>query len=359
VLVVGTFAYGRFRFAQDTLYPGPRVMVVQPNHQHARGGAKLVTQEQQIEFHLRVTRDALSKGGRPDVVVWSETVMPPLNAEARDALRRESSGKFLEEIHQTLAQLAREHRTSLVTGAYYVGGWKPVDGKLTATDIRNSAYVYDPTGTQFAGRYDKIHLVPFSEIMPMRQTIPILHRALLRLAAYSAEYPLVPGPADALTVFTLRPFVNDALAGEPSWKFVTPICSEDFDAPLIASMFRPGPDGRKRADFIANLTNDGWFRGNMRDQHLQCAVFRSIENRAPTARADNTGISGFIDPLGRTSNLIGKGEEGTATQQLMLDRRVSFYSRVGDVFGIGCFVLTCAAGLSPVIRRVVMRRGSA
>src|SRR5688572_23981697 len=48
VLIVATFAYGRFRFAQDTLYPGPRVMVVQPNHQHARGGAKLVTQEQQI-----------------------------------------------------------------------------------------------------------------------------------------------------------------------------------------------------------------------------------------------------------------------------------------------------------------------
>ena len=120
----------------------------------------------------------------------------------------------------------------------------PVDGKLTATDIRNSAYVYDPTGTQFAGRYDKIHLVPFSEIMPMRQTIPILHRALLRLAAYSAEYPLVPGPADALTVFTLRPFVNDTLAAEPSWKFVTPICSEDFDAPLIASI--PGTPGYTR-----------------------------------------------------------------------------------------------------------------
>ena len=67
---------------------------------------------------------------------------------------------------------------------------------------------------------------------------------------------------------------------------------------------RRRPAVRKRADFLVNVTNDGWFMANENSQHLQAAVFRSIENRAPTARSVNTGISGFVDPLGRAEGLI-------------------------------------------------------
>src|SRR5699024_751841 len=135
------------------------------------------------------------------------------------------------------------------------------------------------------------------------------------------------GPADALTVFPLQ-----SAAGES--RFVAPICFDDIDSALIRKMFRGPPAGAsdgggsgKRADFIDNLTNDGWFRWSEQPQHLQHALFRSIENRAPTARAVNTGVSGFIDSCGRVGKTVPVGTIGTATQQLVLDRRVTFYTR--------------------------------
>jgi len=88
-----------------------------------------------------------------------------------------------------------------------------------------------------------------------------------------------------------------------------------------------------------NITNDGWFRYNEMPQHFQAAVFRSIENRVPTARSVNTGISGFIDSNGRAEDTISPSTEGIAAHTLMLDGRDSIYTRFGDVFAF-----LCAAG---------------
>jgi apolipoprotein N-acyltransferase len=127
------------------------------------------------------------------------------------------------------------------------------------------------------------------------------------------------------------------------WRFVTPICFEDIDGRLVSRMFRPASDapGTKRADLIINISNDGWFKGNMRRQHFQNAIFRSIENRVPTARADNTGISGYIDSVGRVDwdTLMTEDTSGVRTRELQLDPRLTFYTRFGDVFGAGCFVI--------------------
>jgi apolipoprotein N-acyltransferase len=121
---------------------------------------------------------------------------------------------------------------------------------------------------------------------------------------------------------------------------VTAICFEDMDGDLIRRMFKPGPDGHKRADLIVNITNDGWFKYNEMPQHLQFAVFRSIENRVPTARSVNTGISGFIDSMGRTSNLIPTNQIGTSVKTLALDDRITLYTRIGDVFAYICVAVT-------------------
>jgi apolipoprotein N-acyltransferase len=96
----------------------------------------------------------------------------------------------------------------------------------------------------------------------------------------------------------------------------------------------------KRAEFLVNITNDGWYKFNQMPQHLQVAVFRSIENRVPTARSVNTGISGFVDSLGRTHDLIAAGKTGSAHAVLQLDRRVTFYTRVGDIFAGICLAAT-------------------
>jgi apolipoprotein N-acyltransferase len=125
------------------------------------------------------------------------------------------------------------------------------------------------------------------------------------------------------------------------WQFVTPICFEDIDGPMVQKMFAPTEaGGSKRAQFIVNVTNDGWFRGGENSQHLQASIFRAIENRAPIARSVNTGISGFVDSMGRPSDLIAAQTEGTAWEQLRLDSRTTLYTRIGDVFAYLCASVT-------------------
>jgi apolipoprotein N-acyltransferase len=143
------------------------------------------------------------------------------------------------------------------------------------------------------------------------------------------------------------------------WSFVTPICFEDIDPLLVAKMFRSTrgqPGTVKEAHFIVNITNDGWFMFNQMPQHLQAARFRSIENRAPTARSVNTGISGFIDSFGRVQGLVPAGTEGTSVRRLQLDPRVTFYTRYGDVFAALCAAVTVLLAAASIVRWAANRR---
>jgi apolipoprotein N-acyltransferase len=84
-------------------------------------------------------------------------------------------------------------------------------------------------------------------------------------------------------------------------------------------------------------------------QHLQAALFRGIENRVATARSVNTGISGFLDPLGRVRGTVPAETEGWMAQRLVLDRRVAPYTRLADAFPITCVAVTagvCVAGIA-------------
>jgi apolipoprotein N-acyltransferase len=80
-------------------------------------------------------------------------------------------------------------------------------------------------------------------------------------------------------------------------------------------------------------------------------VFRSIENRAPTARAVNTGVSGFIDSCGRVDAVIPPRAAGTLAHTLALDRRVTCYTRFGDVFAVVCMMSCGAIVVASVVRR--------
>jgi apolipoprotein N-acyltransferase len=241
-------------------------------------------------------------------------------------------GLLLEQTDDRIRRLAAGRDVSLLVGGTYWANWRSNGEDVVPFDKRNVAYFYPPTGVLSPRRYDKIHLVPFGEYLPFKEALPPLYALFIKLGPqYMEEYVLQPGSESQLTVF-------DVASRGMNWRFVTPICFEDIDPALVARMFR-GADGAKRADFIVNITNDGWFKGSEMPQHLQCAVFRSIENRVPTARSVNTGISGYVDSTGRTFDLIGVGEKGARTATLPLDGRYTAYTRFGDVFAI-----TCAAG---------------
>jgi apolipoprotein N-acyltransferase len=246
----------------------------------------------------------------------------------------------------------------ILTGGRYCADWRMAptdDGVLPQpADSRNSAYLFEPDGTFSdlpGGRYDKIHLVPFGEFIPFHYSIPILYKLFLALGPkYYSQYELHDGSDNGLTVFQLR-----KPGGGAPWRFVTPICFEDIDAGLCAQMFRPGADGRKRAEFIVNVTNDGWFAPTESAQHFQAATFRCIENRAPMARSVNTGISGFIDSDGRRSHLVSAGTTGTSWATMMPDNRLTLYTRWGDWFAWSCVIFTAALAAQRVLGRIGKR----
>lgn len=334
LILLSAIIHGSTIIADPMPPNGPKVMLVQPNFPHERGGARTVTQQQQIDYHFPATHEALSLE-KADLVVWSETVMPPMNVEVR---RGSKDAQFLQKIHADLLALVQRHRTSLVFGAYAV----PVLGGGSAVPrIHNSTYLY-AHDQPAQPRYDKIHLVPFGEIVPFRDTIPWAYRLFMRFAAYSVDYTIDPGPLDGMTVYRLN-----SQSGQ--WNFVTPICFEDIDGALVARMLR-GPSG-KRADFLVNITNDGWFNDRQKWQELQSAVFRCIENRVPMARCSNTGISAFIDPAGRIREgaMLPLNAPSILTQRLSMSARQTFYTRYGDLFALICTIIV--AGM------IVLRSG--
>ena len=322
---------------------GPRVLVVQPNYLQRNTGEKGAEEDEILDFHVRQTVAALEKDRSINLVVWSETMMGPINVESRRYFAARGHGSLLEASHQRLTQIARRYDVSILTGGVFDDQWGIKGEYYFAKDRRNSAYFYTPTGVSDL-RYDKIHLVPFGETLPFRRTVPPLYRLFVSLSPYgNDDFTLNPGDDNALTVFQMS----------GGWRFVTPICFEDMDAPLLRRMLavETGQRGKKRADFIVNITNDGWFKYNEMPQHFQAAVFRSIENRVPTARSVNTGISGFIDSNGRAEDTIRQSTEGTATHTLMLDGRISFYTRFGDVFAWACVVVSAFGVVWGVGRR--------
>jgi apolipoprotein N-acyltransferase len=271
-------------------------------------------------------------------------MLPPINREALDIFDRlatpENDTLSAKRAHDAVAELAREHHLALLVGADYFADWTirhDSNGDYwVARDRRNTAYFFDQKGNMddsLGKRYDKIHLVPFGEFIPFKKSLPFLYRILVSLGPkYYEDYELQPGDENALTVFNLA-------SAKGNWRFVTPICFEDIDANICRAMFRPTDGGGKRADFLVNLTNDGWFKANENNMHLQASIFRCIENRAPMVRSVNTGISGFIDSTGRTGHLLSPRTAGWSAQQLMIDRRVTFYTRFGDWFAAMCLVV--------------------
>jgi apolipoprotein N-acyltransferase len=343
-----SLGYGLHRRWQTPrmLTAGPMVLVVQPNFPQTNSGAKGASQQEMIDFHVNATASAIQKYGGIDLACWSETMMPPLNEEYRTALHEnhfvhenpdggapinaaEESDRWLGQV----TQLASRDQVNIITGGLFHAA---LDKKnYVFQDRRNSAFLIRPSGRLDLAHYDKIHLVPFGEYMPFRDSAWLgwLHNLLMRLSPYDYDYTLTtPGSLENPAVFRLN------IRGNPTTRILTPICFEDIDASLCAALMR-GPGG-KRADLLVNLTNDGWFKAGENAQHLQAGLFRSIENRVPIARSVNTGISTFIDSYGRVTDTVAVRTEGVAVQQVMLDSRYTLYTRVGDLFAWLCTLIT-------------------
>ncbi len=199
--------------------------------------------------------------------------------------------------------------------------------------LLNSAYLLSPDG-QLLGRYDKHHLVPFGEYIPLKSSLLMF---LDKLVEGIGDFEAGPGP----TILTMTPKARSSTVGIAGTtprpvKFGVAICYEVIFPNLVRQFAANG------AEFLVTVTNDAWFGpSSAPSQHFSMVVFRSVENHLAFARAANTGISGFIDPFGRIVEATPIFTEQAIQATIRVWRPHTFYSRHGDVFAYGC-VIICA-----------------
>jgi apolipoprotein N-acyltransferase len=199
--------------------------------------------------------------------------------------------------------------------------------------LMNSAYLLAPDG-QLLGRYDKQHLVPFGEYIPLKSSLLFF---LDKMVEGIGDFEAGTGP----TVLTLTPKPRSASASNTGTtpkpiSFGVAICYEVIFPNLVRQFAANG------AEFLVTVTNDAWFgASSAASQHFSMVVFRSVENHLAFARSANTGISGFIDPFGRIVEATPIFTEQAVKTTMQAWRPHTFYSRYGDVFAYGC-VIICA-----------------
>lgn len=207
--------------------------------------------------------------------------------------------------------------------------------------LLNSAYLLSADGT-ILGRYDKQHLVPFGEYIPLKSSVLFF---LDKLVEGIGDFEAGPGG----TVMTLTPKTRPAATGQSGEirpvKFGVAICYEVIFPDLVRQFAANG------AEFLVTITNDGWFGNSSAPaQHFAMVVFRSVENHLAFARAANTGISGAIDPFGRIIQSTPLFKEEAVQVTLPTWQPRTFYSRYGDVFAYGCVVICALLCLAHLFR---------
>ncbi|MEI6806155.1 MAG: apolipoprotein N-acyltransferase [Myxococcaceae bacterium] len=174
----------------------------------------------------------------------------------------------------------------------------------------NAAYVLN-SHNEIMKRYDKSHLVPFGEYVPWPFGL-VAKKIVPNLGEFSRGKDLKPvvlkGVSTAVTV---------------CYEGVFPNISRNFVA--------------QGAQLLINVTNDAWYGVSAGPyQHLNMYKMRSIETGRSFARATNTGVSAWVDPIGYTHGDTGLYEEALVVADVPLATETTFYVRAGDFVPLFC-----------------------
>lgn len=237
-----------------------------------------------------------------DLVIWPESAVPvPLFAHADHPLYFNSIlslGDF-----------------SLLTGAEIQ---EPGEPMYTSAVLMRGTF-------ENQQHYHKVHLVPFGEFLPFRDTFP-----------FSLLKGVLPG--DFVPGKSTEPLKLE----KPAVGIIPLICFEDTVGRLARKFVRDGPQ------LIVNLTNDGWFLQSAETEiHTANSVFRAIELRRPMARASNTGVTCVIDDKGRVISKLQDPDtkntfiEGCLQHEIKVPRNPphTIYARFGDWFSVSLLIL--------------------
>jgi apolipoprotein N-acyltransferase len=223
-----------------------------------------------------------------DLIIWPETATPFYLVQ--DTL-----------LTQMVIEGVKAAKTDFVIGS------PAVDELQTGGQTYfNSAYLISGDG-RVAGKYDKVHLVPFGEYVPLKRFLWFVDKLVAQVGDFKTG-------------------TKGRVLENAGYRLGLQICYEIIFSDLSRAMVRNG------ANLLVNITNDAWFgRTSAAYQHFSMAVFRAVENRRFLARAANTGISGFIDPCGRVLGATPLFTEASLTADVALLDHRTLYSRWGDM----------------------------
>jgi apolipoprotein N-acyltransferase len=282
-------------FATEPRDTGSRaIRVVQPNV----GQEVKWRPEFADEAARRLTILSLKPGGRrPRLLFWPEAAVTNPLEDARIA--EQPYAAF--ERHRAAATVGPNEY--LLTGGLAL--FSPDGARIGGA--ANSVYVLG-RGGRIVGRYDKAHLVPYGEYLPMRPLLEPL--GLSRLAPGDFDFTSGPGPR---------------MIALPGWgKAGFQLCYEIIFSGEVV-------DRRNRPDFIFNPSNDAWFGRWGPPQHLAQARLRAAEEGIPVIRSTPTGISAVIDAQGRVANSIPWNRAGVIDAILPSPTTPTPFARFGNL----------------------------
>ncbi len=301
--IIGVMAYGvRTIREEQTDTTMVRVAAVQPNVPRDQKFSREFAQDTFAKF-ARLSDEGLAS--KPDLLVWPESSMPG------PVLQDEDSYRFVTEF-------SKHAKTDLLLGAIDLDEKAAYNAALLVSD-----------GGENIQLYRKVHLVPFGEYVPGRNSLPGIAKIV------GDQVPEDFGVGHEFTVFKLR---------RGDVRLAPLICFEDTIGELTRQFVLRG------ANLLGNVTNDGWFlRTSASQQQLDNAVFRCVETRLPMVRSANTGITCFVNRFGRvtqrlTDNTGSQFIEGVLTGEVRVptDYEPTFYVRHGEWFAKLCVAITAA-----------------
>ena len=259
---------------------------------------------------------ALGKVRKPvDIILWPETAMP-FYPEASTRLTKQIVA-FAEQRGVPVAFGAPGKPAEPDGGGYYNRMWLYTPSAPVPSGTRYSVAETDSFPGKFS-YYDKNHLVPFGEYVPLNIPFPFIKRLLqgVDFRPGNSGNPLLVG--------------DIALGGL--------ICYEAIFPELARERALNG------ANILVNISNDAWFgRTAAPVQHLYLTAMRAIETGRYVVRSTNTGISAIIDPRGRITAQSRLFRAQTLMGEARLQTRTTVYCRIAPFLPWGCVLTVVAA----------------
>jgi apolipoprotein N-acyltransferase len=302
-LLFGLIAQNR-NFRTET---SVKAAVIQGNiNSHDKWGTNGV--QKMMDIYTELTEKAVAEGAK--LVVWPETTLP---------FELNESGYMIRE----LSELAKKNEIYLMVGALYY------DEEQERS--YNSLYMILPNGAFSEERYDKQHLVPFGEYVPMRKVITTVIPPLGELSAL--EDDILPGKGSAL--------INS------EWgKIGSLICFDSIYEILSLNSVRDG------AELMVISSNDSWFFDSAAVyQHQVQAQLRAIETGRYFLRSANTGISTILSPNGKILTWLDPLTTGYSVCEVSFRQNRTVYSVIGNAFVYACMAFATALPVSELVIR--------